>query len=254
MVYPGYDRFLSPGEGVSSKNLKEKVALVSRVCADGGIFPWSFGHCSTRIPGGNIIYIMPHVHWEGKVIQEVSADSIRTIDLDGNVLDGDPIDVPEERFFHVELFKARPDVGGLIYGHPNMSCAFAAAGRDTLSVFGQKVPIMPPPGFGSASEKAQKVANALGNALAVVWSGGNVVVGKSIEEACVTAFALEQEAERQLFVSLLGGKPNPEVHGPPVEDLVGWMTKLGFPYFEAMDRGPRRETTGHLLWRSPGMP
>ncbi|MFH1003156.1 MAG: class II aldolase/adducin family protein [Chloroflexota bacterium] len=197
---------------------------------------------------------MPHVHWEGKVIQEVSAADVHAIDLEGKVLDGDPIDVPEERFFHVELYKARPDIGGLIYGHPNMSCAFAAAGRDTLSVFGEKVPIMPAPGFGSGSEKGQKVARALGQAKAVVWSGGNVVVGKSIEEACVTAFVLEREAERQLFVTILGGKPDPEVHGPPIEDLAGWMTKLGFAYFEAMDRGPRRETMGRLLWTSPGMP
>lgn len=256
MTYPGYDRFLDAGEGVSSKDLKERLALVSRVLADGGIIPWVFGHCAARIPGSNRIFIMPHAHWQGKVVQEVAAEDVQIIDLEGNVLNGDPIDVPEERFFYVEIFRARPDIGGVIYGHPNMSCAFAAAGRDTLGIFGDKVPLIPFPGFASVSETGEKVAKALGKGRAVVWSRGNVVVGKNIEEACVTAFALEREAERQLFVILLGGKPEPEpATAPPgIEDLASWMTKLGFSYFEAMDRGPRRETTGRLFWRSPGLP
>lgn len=253
MIYPKYDRVLVPGEGRSSRAIKEKVALVGRVLANAGIFPRTAGHCSARIPGGNHIYIMPHTHWQGQIIQEITPDDICTMDLDGNPLDCDSIDIPEERHFHTEVYKARPDVGAVIYGHPRLSSAFADAGRDTLCVYGSKVPIIPYPGFGHLTERGQAVVKGLGNRRAVVWPGGNLVVGKDIEEACTTTFALEREAERQLFVILLGGTPKctSDEDSPPSDEVLyrrrANMT-LSFQYFEAMDRGPRKEVQGRLFW------
>ena len=133
--YPGYGRTLEPREGGSSEKIKERLAMVARVLAKGGILPFVFGHVSSRIQGSDKIYMMSHVHWAGKLIQEVTANDIHMVDMDGNPIGCDSIDVPEERFFHIEIYKARPDIGALIYGHPNMSCAFAAAGRDTLNIW-----------------------------------------------------------------------------------------------------------------------
>jgi len=249
--YPGYGRPLEPREGGSSEKIKERLALVARVLAKGGILPWVFGHVSARIQGGDRIYLMSHVHWAGKLIQELTASDIHMVDMNGNPVDCDSIDVPEERFFHIEVYKARPDMGALIYGHPNMSCAFAAAGRDTLTIWGEKVPIMEYPGFASAAEKAQKVAKAMGKANAVVWESGNVVVGKTIEEACVSAFALEWEAQRQLFLTLLGVKsPQPARLFPPVEDIPSFATKMSFEWFEAMDPGAGKQVDGRLFWNA----
>ena len=270
MVYPKYDRTLKFGEGKSTRHLKETVALVTRVGANGGIWPTVFGHCSARIAGNNRIYITPHFHWQGRVLQEVTADDVRVMALGGNPLEGESIDIAEERCFHTEVYKARPDVGGVIYGHPRLSNAFADAGRDTLTVFGSKAPLIPSPGWGSAVEVGQAVAKGLGkNNRAVFWPsttfigpagsptaapGGTVVVGKTIEEACVTAFLLEREAEMQLFMTVLGAKPPKPVSGEKAftpEQLakqIEVQTALQFPYFAAMDRGPCRETRGLLFW------
>ena len=269
MVYPKYERTLKFGEGGSSRNLKERVALVTRILGNGGILPSVFGHCSAHIPGSNRIYVTPHFHWQGKVLQEVTADDVRVMDLEGNVLDGESIDIAEERCYHTEVYKARPDAGGVIYGHPRMSNAFADIGRDTLTVFGSKAPLIPPPGWGSAAEVGQAAARGLGKYYrACFWPsttftgpagtttaapGGNVVVGKTIEEACVTAFELEREAEMQLIMAVLGGKARPPLDEKalPHEALANQIevqTALRFPYFAAMDRGPRRETYGHLWW------
>ncbi len=248
-IYPGYGRSLEPGEGGSSTLIKERLALVTRVLAKGGILAWVFGHCSAKIPGSDRIYMIPHVHWEGKVFEEVIADDIHMVDMNANPIDCESIDLPEERFFHVEVYKARPDIGGLIYGHPNMSCAFAAAGRDTLTLYGEKVPIMEYPGFGSAVERGQKVAEKMGEARAVVWGSGNVVVGKSIEEACVNAFLLEWEAQRQLFLTILGVKsPQPVQYLAPFDDIAGYAAKAGFDWFKAMDPGVGKKVDGRLFW------
>lgn len=250
-IYPGYGRPLQPREGGSSPRIKERLALVARVLAKGGILPWVFGHCSARIQGSDVVYMMSHVHWAGKVIQEVTADDIHMVHMNGDPVDCESIDVPEERFFHLEVYKARPDIGGLIYGHPNMSCAFAAAKRDTLTLWGEKVPIMEWPGFGSGAEKGQMVAEKMGKSNAVVWESGNVVVGKSIDEACVNAFALEWEAQRQLFLNILGVKtPNPVQFFPAVDDKAYFAAKVGFEWFEAMDPGPRKEVDGRLFWNA----
>ena len=266
MVYPKYERELKPGEG---SNLKSRVALVTRVLAYGGILPHVYGHCTARVPGGNRIYITPHFHWQGKILQEVADDDIHLMDLEGNPLDCDSVDMPEERCFYTEIYKARPELGAIIYGHPRLSNAFADAGRDTLSVFGTRVPLIEPPGFGNAIEVGQKVVKGLGeHHLAVFWpsstfigpsgamttaAGGTVVVGRTIEEACVTAFTMEREAEMQLFVTILGGKPRGQsIIEPPNHEAVAKQvevrTVLEFPYYAAMDRGPRRETRGLLFW------
>ena len=250
-IYPGYGRPLQPREGGSSERIKERVALVARVLAKGGILPWVFGHCSARIQGSDRVYMMSHVHWAGKVIQEVTADDIHMVHTNGDPIDCESIDVPEERFFHLEVYKARPDIGGLVYGHPNMSCAFASAGRDTLTLWGEKVPIMDWPGFGSGAEKGRLVAEKMGKANAVVWESGNVVVGKTIEEACVNAFALEWEAQRQWFLTVLGVKsPKPAMFFPAVDDKAFFATRVGFEWFEAMDPGVGKKVDGGLFWNA----
>ena len=248
-IYPGYGRPLAAGEGGSSEKIKEKLAMVCRVLAKGGILPWVFGHCSARIQGSDVVYMMSHVHWEGKCVQEVTAKDIHLVHIDGHPIDCESIDVPEERFFHLEVYKARPDIGALVYGHPNMSSLFAAAGRETLYLWGKKIPIMAWPGFGSGAEKGQKVAEKMGEADAVVWESGNVVVGKTIEEACINAFVLEWEAQRQLFLTILGvTDPKPSNYFPDVDDKVAFAAKLGFQWFEAMDPGPAKKVDGRLFW------
>ncbi len=249
-IYPGYGRPLEPREGGSSQKIKETVAQVARVLAKGGVLPWVFGHCSARIQGSDRVYMLCHVHWAGKVLQECTADDVYMVGMDGNPIDCESIDVPEERFFHLGVYEARADIGGLVYGHPNMSCAFAAAGRETLNIWGEKVPIMEWPGFASAAEKAQKVAKVMGEGRAVVWESGNVVVGRNIEEACVAAFMLEWEAQRQLFLTLLGVQSPPLRPFPPVDDLPAFATKMSFEWFQAMDPGPGKQVDGQLLWRA----
>jgi len=246
-IYPGYGRPLEPREGGSSNKIKETVAQVARVLAKGGILPWVFGHCSARIQGSNRVFMLCHVHWAGKVIQECTADDVYMCGMDGNPVDCESIDLPEERFFHLSVYEARPDIGGLIYGHPNMSSVFASAKRDTLYLFGKKIPIMEYPGFGSATEKGKMVAEAMGDAQAVVWPSGNVVVGRTLEEACVNAFALEWEATRQMFLAILGVKsPEPINYFPAVEDTARFATTVGYDWFKAMDPGAERKVDGRL--------
>ena len=252
-IYPGYERPMEPGEWGSSEKIKERVALVARVLAKGGIIPWVFGNCSARIPGGSKVYMMSHAHWAGKILQELTADDIHMVDTNGNPLDCDFIDLNEEILLHIEVYKARPDVGGFIFGHPKMSCAFAEAGRDTLTLWGEKVPIIEGAEImeqRSIAERGRKVAEKMSKANALVWNYGAIVLGKSIEEACVNAFALEWEAERQLFLTILGVKsPKPVSFMPPVEDQAAFRSKLGFQWFEAMDPFVNK-VDGRLFWHS----
>lgn len=252
-IYPGYGRPLQPAEYGSGEKIKESMALVARVLGKAGYVPWVFGCISARIPSSDRIFMLSHVHWAGKVLQEVTANDIRVVDMNtGKPLDCDYIDLPEDRLLHIEIFKARPDIGALIYSHPTMSCAFAAAGRDTLTLLGEKVPIMQWPEIAEQHGlpvKAQKIIDNMGKANALIWDTGSIVVGRSIEEACVNAFCLEWEAQRQLFLTVLGvTSPKPAIW-IPWDDKSDFVTKIGFPWFKAMDPLVNK-VDGRLFWNT----
>ena len=109
MAYPKFERELQPGEGV---RMKERLALVTRVLADGGIIPSVFGHCTCRVPGSDRIYITPHFHWEGRVMQEVTANDIHLMDMDGNTLGS--VSTGKERQVKVILVEHKEAVSELL--------------------------------------------------------------------------------------------------------------------------------------------
>ena len=92
-----------------------------------------------------------------------------------------------------------------------MTTAFSVARRTLFPVYyraGQffpEVPIFDFSGQINTQELGRNAAEALGSAMALLLRGhGTLVVGASIEEAGVNAFALETNARIQFYASCLG--------------------------------------------------
>jgi L-ribulose-5-phosphate 4-epimerase len=190
--------------------LKKKLAQAVRTLAGGNILTLTVGHVSCRIPDNDNILILGHSHKAYKTLDTITEADIIIMDLEGNVVEGN-YEPPGERYIHTEIYKARPDVNSIVHGHPEMSTIFSIGGKKIIPVyyraaqFRPEVPVMDFAGQIDTKELGTAVAKAIGNASALLLRGhGNIVVGESIEEAGVNAFALETNARMQFYASLIG--------------------------------------------------
>jgi len=121
--------------------------------------------------------------------------------------------VSGETFIHTEIYKTRPDVGGVVHAHPFHAVALSATGRRLQTfhpasiAFGNGMPFFR--GNQINTEKdGREVAETLGQGAAIVLKNhGAVTVGKNVAQAVVRMYYLERAA----YGHLMAGK-----------DLVPW--------------------------------
>ena len=229
--------------------LKKRLAKVHRIITAGGIWPLTKGHVSCRVPGTDHVLILGHIHSEGRNLADTDVDDIVTVDIEGNFIEG-RIEAVDERYAHTEVYKARADVRAVVHAHPPIATAFGIAGVSILpvgnrgAIFAPHVPIL---GFDKqidTPERGRMVVEALGKGCAVVLKNhGVVVTSDTIENVCITIFALEETAELHWRAAQLGKvEPisNAEVRGV----LTGMRYEEYFSHvwghYEALDPWNRK--------------
>lgn len=190
--------------------LKKRLAKVHRIITAGGLWPLTKGHVSCRIPGTDRVLILGHIHAEGRSLANTDVDDIVTVDIEGKFIEGriEPVD---ERFAHTEVYKARPDVHAVAHAHASMATAFGVAGVNILpvgnrgAIFAPHVPILTFDKQIDTPERGRMVVQALGEGCAVVLKNhGVVVTSDTIENVCITLFALEETAQLHWRAAQLG--------------------------------------------------
>jgi L-fuculose-phosphate aldolase len=158
-------------------------------------------------------------------LDEITMQSILTIDLDGKVIAGSARR-HSEVYIHSEIFRARPDVNCVIHTHPTYSIALSATGRtlkcysqpgalfyEALGTYTDTIALIRSQTMGAA------VARALGDGRAVLLKNhGVVVTGATIAEAVIGTIMLENGAQVQLLVDA-AGDPAPEFPRADIERL-----------------------------------
>ncbi len=190
--------------------LRRRLAKAHRVLTAGKIWPLTKGHVSARIPGTDQVLILGHIHADGRSLKHVDVDDIVTVDLEGNWLEGsvEPVD---ERYLHLEIMKARPEVMSVVHAHPTYSTAFGIANVNILpvgnrgAIFAPQVPILDFDRQIDTPERGKMASDAMGEGCAVVLKNhGIAVCSDSIENACITAFSLEETAQLHWIAAQLG--------------------------------------------------
>jgi len=217
----------------TDEHLSVKIAQGVRILHGFGLIE-VWGHVSARADHQSC-YILGHLHSEGRLLSGARPDSIVRVDLDGQRTEGTH-HPPGEVYIHTEVYKKRPDVKAVVHHH-GLSCI-------TLSILDQQVlplwvqatpfckgtPIFELPEQVDNPEIAAEVAHVLGDKRAVLLKGhGAVVVGASIEEACVLSICMERTARMQLD-ALMAGPFKPI----PPEALINGMTR-GLSLSELVD-------------------
>ncbi|HHX77272.1 MAG TPA: class II aldolase/adducin family protein, partial [Firmicutes bacterium] len=189
------------------KQLKEKLALASRILYNEGHGDLHLGHISARLPGEKLVYMKP----SGFGLEEIGPEDIIALDFDGNKVEG-LHQVHGEWPIHTEIYQARHDVNAVIHTHPLYATAFCALKKpfplisQDAVVFYEGLPFFDEtPALITNKEMGKMLAQKLGSARAVLMANhGITVVGSGIEEAVCLAVHLEKAMKTYFIVCSSG--------------------------------------------------
>lgn len=164
-----------------------------------------FGHISARLPDPDLFLLTRH-----SLGPRANAGDFLVMDMQGRKIAGEG-DIPGEYPIHLDILKARPDVGSVIHYHGMYSTAFTTS-EQTLrpihlmgTLFHDGVPIYPDPRLVSNRQRGDALAKALGPHRAVLLRAhGAAITGATIEEAVGGAFLFEENAHRACVSAGLG--------------------------------------------------
>lgn len=114
----------------SLAELKERVYRANLDLVRHGLVIFTWGNVSGIDRERGLVVIKP----SGVEYDEMTADDMVVVDMDGNVVEGSyrpSSDTPT----HLELYKAHPEIGGVVHTHSTYATAFAQAGR-SLPAYG----------------------------------------------------------------------------------------------------------------------
>ncbi|MCY0385983.1 aldolase [Robbsia sp. Bb-Pol-6] len=223
--------------GDASWTAREKLALSCRILFDGGHDSGLAGQITCRAPTSGTYYTQQL----GLGFDEISESNLITVDEDLNVVAGNGIPNPANRF-HSWIYRARPEVNCIIHTHPTYAAALsmlevplAIAHMDTSPLYDDCAFLPKWPGIPVGNEEGAIISAALGQKRAILLAHhGQLVVGKTIEEACMLAYLMERAAKLQLIAMAAGTiQPLPEALAREAHDWVSTKKRdaVTFAYF-----------------------
>ncbi|MCK9151125.1 class II aldolase/adducin family protein [Methanobacterium alcaliphilum] len=187
------------------KNLVEKVVNASHYVFNRKLVSGKAGNVSARFKDKelDVIAITP----TETSLLNVSQENIVLVDLDGNLLSsGNP---SSELFLHLEIYKKREDVKGIVHTHSPYATGFSFSNKKIkrLEGFGKiknqylnEVRYSKP----GSKELADNTAKSLlDNDIVVLKNHGIVSIGSNISDAAALAEFIEESAKTQFITHML---------------------------------------------------
>lgn len=187
--------------------LKHTLMLSHRILSKTGSMGDITGHVMGRVPGANEMTVRcRNMHDVGPALVEETA--FFRCDLDGNPLeDTGEYALPPERYIAAEIFKARPEVNGVVHAHPPAQILCGITGVEIRPILGcgnwgglmialDGVPVFPRSILVASPEVGSDMVRVMGRKNVILLKAhGNVVAGTSVEEATVRAIQAENMAK-----------------------------------------------------------
>jgi L-fuculose-phosphate aldolase len=215
----------------------QKVALTCRILFSQGHDSGLAGQITARAKTPGAYYTQRL----GLGFDEIAESNLLTVNEDLDVLDGDGMANPANRF-HSWIYRGRPDVQCIIHTHPPAICALSMLKRplkvaqmDACMLYEDVAFLDEWPGVPVGNREGEIICAALGNKRAALLAHhGLVVACRSIEEACVVAVQCERAARLQLMAQAVGDIVEPdEALAREAHDwiLLEQRSKAAFHYF-----------------------
>jgi len=186
---------------------KEALALACKIL-------FAFGHDSGLSGQISARGEQPGTYWTqalGLGFDEAAPENLLLIDEDLNVLEGDGMANPANRF-HSWLYRARPDVKCIVHSHSLYASALSMlevplniSHMDPCSLYGQVAFLEKWPGIPVGNDEGEIISTALGDKKAILLAHhGILIAGANIEEACVLGVMIERAARLQILAMSAG--------------------------------------------------
>jgi L-fuculose-phosphate aldolase len=162
------------------------------------------GHCSARRDATSF-----YINSGASVRGTLTVDDIVTVDLAGNLVEGDARP-PLEYHIHSEVYRARADVNAVMHTHPQWSTFLTMTGVKYRPVYAQGVllgdlPVMDSPLSINTKPMGETLAAILGRGPGLLLKAhGAVAVGADIVECFALAAYIEENAYRQYMAMQIG--------------------------------------------------
>ncbi|KIP17494.1 MULTISPECIES: aldolase [Burkholderia] len=219
-------RRLESEVGESGWTVRQKLALTCRILFDAGHDSGLAGQITCRADEAGTYYTQRL----GLGFDEISAANLLRVNEDLEVVDGEGIPNPANRF-HTWIYRQRPDVNCIIHTHPTHVAALSmleqplvVSHMDTCPLYDDCAFLKDWPGVPVGNEEGEIISKALGDKRSILLSHhGQLVVGTTIEEACVLALLIERAAKLQLLAMSAGTiRPVPPALAQEAHD---WISK-----------------------------
>ena len=179
--------------------IKDKMIWAGKVLVNEGQDDFTRGHISMRLPDNPKLFFMK-CHSVG--LDEITAENILTIDLEGNVVAGTSRR-HSEVYIHSEIFKVRPDVHCILHTHPLYSIVWSGGGRplkaisqpaalfhNAIGIYTDTINLI------RSHEMGAGVAKALGpHSVVMLKNHGIVTAAPTIEEMVIRTIMFENAAQ-----------------------------------------------------------
>ena len=199
-------------EELKKRVYEQNIALVRH-----GLIILTWGNVSAIDRASGLVVIKP----SGVSYDSMKAEDMVVVDMDGKVVEG-KLRPSSDTPTHIELYRAFPNIGGVVHTHSTYATAFAQAGRDIppygtthADVFYGPIPCAPALTKEEVEGEYEKntglvIVRAVGDYEAVpailVKNHGPFTWGKTPEKAVENAVTLEETAK----MAVLTEKINPE--------------------------------------------
>ena len=107
------------------KMLKEQVLKANLDLVKNGLVLFTWGNVSAIDKETKLVVIKP----SGVSYDKMTAEDMVVVDLNGKIIEG-KLNPSSDTPTHLELYKAYPEIGGVVHTHSTYATAFAQAGRN----------------------------------------------------------------------------------------------------------------------------
>lgn len=192
--------------------LRRTVASLHGELTRYGLVAWTAGNVSARVPGQELLVIKP----SGVSYDDLAPANMIVCDLDGVVVEGD-LSPSSDTAAHAYVYRAMPEVGGVVHTHSTYATAWAARGEAIpchltaqADEFGGEIPVGPFALIGGDDIGKGIVATLSGHRSPAVLmrNHGVFTIGKDAR-AAVKAAVMCEDVARTAHLARVLGQPLP---------------------------------------------